>query len=133
MNPLKTKMNVRLLTNILVLTILTLVGGTLANAYDVGNYQVLEPSFLDNKTEISSFAEWSGIMVKTILSLIAGISVIQLAYGGIEYVLSASLGGKNDGKQRIQDALIGLGIALAAVLILNIINPDLVNFPGFLQ
>ena len=100
---------------------------------EVGNYQVLEPSFVGGKTEIKSFAEWAAILLDTALRLIAGLAIIQIAYGGVQYVFSASQGGKLDGKKHVQNALVGLGIALSAWLILKIINPDLVNFPGFLQ
>jgi L-asparagine transporter-like permease len=128
----KTKINIPKLAGWLPLLILLLFGSS-ALAFDVGKYQVLEPSFLGDTKEISNFAQWSSIVFKTILNLLVSISVIQLAYGGIEYILSASAGGKNDGKDRVQSALVGLVVALASVLILKIINPDLISYPDFLK
>lgn len=122
------------LTSALVLLLLS--AGTALALWDVGNYKLLEPTAISLRgdvTEVSSFAEWAGYFLKTVLGLIAGIAVIQLAYGGIEYILSASLAGKSDGRDRITNALTGLGIALTAWLILYLVNPDLVIFPGFLQ
>ena len=128
---MKTKKALKILFGLSWVLMIILVSNQ-SFGFDVGSYKVLEPSFIGT-TEITSFAQWAQLLLKTALGLIAGLAVIQLAYGGVQYVLSASYGGKNDGKKHIQDAFIGLGIALSAWLILKIINPDLVNFPSFLQ
>ena len=61
------------------------------------------------------------------IAIATGLAVIMIVFGGIEYVGSGTIGGKSDGKQRIQDALIGLLLAFMSYLLLNTINPDLLK------
>lgn len=62
------------------------------------------------------------------LAIAAALAVIMIVYGGVEIMLSESMGGKSDGKKKIQDALTGLGLALVSWLILYTINPAILNF-----
>jgi len=58
-------------------------------------------------------------------------ALVSIIYGAGQYVFSAGDSSKaSDAKDRITQALLGIVILLAAVLILNTINPDLVNL-GF--
>lgn len=62
------------------------------------------------------------------LGAIALLALAQMMRGGIEYVLAAGNVVKHeDAKDTIQQALIGLGLLLVSYLLLNTINPDLVN------
>jgi hypothetical protein len=97
-------------------------------------YQLLDNTVIPNGDgTVTSFAAWANALFVVVISLIAGIAVIKIAYGGLQYILSATSGGKSEGKQSITDAFWGLGLALTAWFILNIINPDLVKFPEFLS
>ena len=59
---------------------------------------------------------------------IAGVlAVLMIVIGGLEYLLSEAFTSKADAIKRIQAALWGLIIILASVVILNTINPDLLN------
>ncbi|OGZ45102.1 MAG: hypothetical protein A3J54_04470 [Candidatus Ryanbacteria bacterium RIFCSPHIGHO2_02_FULL_45_13b] len=63
-----------------------------------------------------------------LLSAAAVLALVMLVIGGVEYVGSAgntSLLG--DAKARMTNALLGLLLALTSWLILNTINPDLVD------
>ncbi|HYC34377.1 MAG TPA: D-Ala-D-Ala carboxypeptidase family metallohydrolase [Candidatus Paceibacterota bacterium] len=62
-----------------------------------------------------------GIVVAT------GLAVIMVMWGGIEYITSDALGGKEEGKEKIQNAFMGLLLALGSYLILRTIDPNLVN------
>jgi hypothetical protein len=62
------------------------------------------------------------------IAIAAGLAVIMIIWGGIEYMTTESWGGKGDAKKRINDALIGLGLALVSWLLLYTINPCLVQF-----
>lgn len=54
-----------------------------------------------------------------------------LVYGGFQYLLSAgSVGSAEEAKKWMWGAIYGLVLALAAVLILRTINPDLINLKG---
>ncbi len=57
------------------------------------------------------------------------ITVLSMVYAGIEYIGSgASLTSQADAKNRMKAAFIGLALALTSYVILNTINPELVNF-----
>ena len=62
------------------------------------------------------------------LSLIGITALGALVYGGFTYMLSDTITSKDDAKKYIWGAISGLVLALAAYLILNTINPDLVNW-----
>ncbi len=62
------------------------------------------------------------------LSLIAFLALAQMMVGGLTYILAAGNVAKvEDAKDTIKQALIGLGLLLVSYLLLNTINPDLVN------
>ena len=64
-------------------------------------------------------------LFKLVIAIGSILAVIMITVGGFEYMLSASELGKTNGMDRIKNALIGLGLALASYLILYTINPDL--------
>lgn len=59
--------------------------------------------------------------------LIAGfLAFVMIVYGGVRYAFSGgSASSKEEGKDAIKQALLGLGLLLVAYLILRTINPDL--------
>jgi hypothetical protein len=65
------------------------------------------------------------------LSVVGMAAFGALVYGGFQYLLSAgSMSSAEEAKKWIWGAIYGLVLALAAVLILRTINPDLINFEG---
>lgn len=69
--------------------------------------------------------------VNTFLQFLIGISgvivVIMIVGGGFQYVLSAASTQKTDAKEQITNALLGLGLLLGSVALLNTINPALLK------
>jgi len=63
-----------------------------------------------------------GIAAAVILAL------IMIIWGGIEYMTSDAWFNKEEAKKKINDSLMGLGLALISYVLLYIINPCLVNF-----
>lgn len=51
------------------------------------------------------------------------LALVMLVLGGVEYMASEATGQKQQARQRIQDALLGLILLLASVLILGTISP----------
>ncbi len=51
----------------------------------------------------------------------------MITFYGIEYAISEAVGTKQQAIEGIQQAILGLMLALASWLILNTINPQLVN------
>ena len=62
------------------------------------------------------------------LGLVGIAALGGLVYGGFVYMLSGTVTSKDEAKKWIWGAISGLILALAAYLILNTINPDLVNW-----
>jgi succinate dehydrogenase/fumarate reductase cytochrome b subunit len=57
----------------------------------------------------------------------AALAAIFIAIGGFEYIFSEAMDTKKNGRMRITQALLGLGILLLVTLILYVINPDLIK------
>lgn len=66
-------------------------------------------------------------LYKAGIVLASGLAVIMIVLGGAQYASTDAIGGKSDGKKRIQAALTGLVLALLSYTILNTINSNLVN------
>ncbi len=65
--------------------------------------------------------------IKLFIALCAVAAVVMITIGGIEWAGSELISKKEDGKQRIWQAVLGLVLALSSYLILYTINPDLLN------
>lgn len=69
--------------------------------------------------------------VKGFIQLSIGISavfaVVMIVIGGFQYMTSDALQGKSDGKTRIKNSAIGILLIAASFIILQTINPDLLN------
>src|SRR3989344_5880474 len=65
----------------------------------------------------------------TLIIMIAGLlAVIMIIFGGIKYMSTDAFTGKSEARATIEHAIWGLLLAVSAWLILNTINPNLVNF-----
>lgn len=62
------------------------------------------------------------------ISIAAVLAVLKITIAGVKYIMSDVVTSKQDAKKDIQGALFGLVIVLAAVVILNTINPQLTYF-----
>lgn len=67
------------------------------------------------------------IMIKLIIGIATVLAMVMIVLGGMEYMTSELISSKEAGKEKIKNAIIGLLIALGAWLILNTINPTLLN------
>ena len=66
-------------------------------------------------------------IIKVVLGLIGVLSVLMVTIGGIEYMSTVSVGEKEGAKSKITSALFGLLLALTSYIILNTLNPKLIN------
>ncbi|MCX6713143.1 MAG: hypothetical protein NTY66_02970 [Candidatus Vogelbacteria bacterium] len=111
--------------------LLILLPFTVIHAADPTGYVLLEPGIVGQAKDYavtSSFLEYISFFYRTILWLAIALAIVYIVVGGIEYLVSATAGGKGGGKKKVTDALIGLVIALLSWLVLFSINPDLVNW-----
>jgi len=63
-----------------------------------------------------------------LIALAGGLAVIMIVVGGIQYLSTDAVSGKSEGKERITNALVGLLLAIAAYIILNTVNPQILQF-----
>jgi hypothetical protein len=76
----------------------------------------------------SNFNDFLNASFKIGLAVAATLAVVMITVGGFEYMGSESVFSKTAGRERIQNAIIGLLIALLIWIILYTINPNLLNF-----
>lgn len=91
------------------------------------------PGLLDGTWTIdaSSIAEYIRVLFIGFVWSVGAIATVMVMYGGIKWVAAAGNPGRiNDARDIINNAIIGIVIALSSVVLLNIINPNLTSFTG---
>lgn len=76
------------------------------------------------KTDMATFLP---AVFKLGIGIAGALAVIYIIVGGFQYLSTDAINGKEEGKERINNALIGLILAISAYTILNTINPKLVD------
>lgn len=76
-------------------------------------------------TDISGFIPAAFTLL---IALAGGLAVIMIVIGGFQYLSTDAVSGKSEGKERIQNAILGLLLAIASYLILNTLNPQILDF-----
>ena len=76
----------------------------------------------------ADFFELVTVLINLLIGVAAVLAVIFITIGGLEYMTTDSLYNKEDGKEKIKNAILGLLLALISWLILYTINPSLVKF-----
>lgn len=75
-----------------------------------------------------NFAKYVDNIIKLSITVAAVLGVIMIVIGGFQYMGGESLQSKSAGKERIRDAILGIVILSISFLILNTINPAILNF-----
>ncbi len=78
-------------------------------------------------TQPNNLGAYLNLMLKLFIGICAVLAVIMIIMGGIEYMTSEIANTKEDGKNRITNAIFGLLLALGAYILLFTINPNLLN------
>jgi hypothetical protein len=86
------------------------------------------PFLGDTFTSLSDV--WNAFLMISIV-IAAILAVIMLAVGGFKYMASESVFKVQGAKEQMANAIIGLLIVLAAILILVTINSNIINFGFF--
>ncbi|HAS80991.1 MAG: hypothetical protein UR25_C0003G0155 [Candidatus Nomurabacteria bacterium GW2011_GWE1_32_28] len=81
----------------------------------------------DSSKNACPFGNYLNIMIKIIIGMAAVLAMVMITMGGVEYMSSELISGKEAGKETVKNAIFGLLIALGAYLILNTINPQLLS------
>lgn len=93
-------------------------------------YTLLEPlpisgGELSSNVSLSEYISWA---FRAVLALAGFLSVLMITIGGVQYIASgASVSNRDEAKDRITNAIYGLVLAFASYLLLQTINPQLVN------
>ncbi|MEK7650796.1 MAG: hypothetical protein AAB364_02940 [Patescibacteria group bacterium] len=80
-------------------------------------------------TTMASTENYIATAFPLFLAVAVALAVVMIAWGGLQHMLSKVPGSKQDGKEKISNAIWGLLLALAAWLILYTINPQILNTP----
>lgn len=75
----------------------------------------------------TSLAQFFNAAFKTALVVGAMLAVLKLGYAGFQYMTTDAFGTKGQARETIRDAVTGLLLLLAVWLILNQINPQILN------
>ncbi len=73
------------------------------------------------------FGDYLAGAIPFILRLAAVLAVVKIVIGGFEYAVSEAITSKQEAREDITQAVLGLLLALLSYLVLNTINPDLVQ------
>jgi hypothetical protein len=82
----------------------------------------LETSADLTSDEGSAVANYFSTIYKIGVSLVLVIAVVMLIYGGIQYMMSDSIGGKSGGRETIGKAIIGIVLAVTSYALLYVIG-----------
>ncbi len=75
----------------------------------------------------NSLANFFNNLYKYLIGLAAVLAVIEIIWGGLEISTKDSVSSHSNGKERIQQALLGLVLILSPVIVFSIINPSILN------
>src|SRR3990167_5541261 len=120
---------------LILLAVVTLTSPVIqVKATDMPPYTLLAPlpdpsggttSTIDVSGSAGSLGRYLNPMILLFIGLCAVLAVVMIVVGGIEVMTSELAHTKQAGKERIENALLGLLIALGAYALLFTINPDL--------
>jgi len=119
-----------LILGLIALSLSTIYYLLSTSAYAQTDYKLLAPlPYGANNTivETTTTAGYLPGLFRLILALATGAAVLRLMFAGIMYMSTDAFSGKEEAKGMIEETLWGLLLAISAWVILNTINPDLVN------
>lgn len=95
--------------------------------------ELLEPGVLPSAVQSGNvtFATYFSGVTTTVFALAATLAVLMVALGGVQYIMSDIVTAKQAAKERIISALTGLSLLIVISLILETINPNLLNIGAF--
>ena len=99
-------------------------GGSVALAQDYAPLAPIE-GYVENTTTATDYI--TGIY-RLAFWAAAVLAVVMIVWGGVQYAGSEAVTSKETAKKQIMAAVGGLVLALGSYLLLQTINPDLVNF-----
>jgi hypothetical protein len=80
--------------------------------------------FNPNNTSLEAFFN---LLFMAAIAIGAALAVVRLGYAGVVYMMTDLVTGKQNARRMISEVVLGLLLLLAVWIILNQINPDLLN------
>lgn len=115
--------------SIIAFVLVSLFGGALIASAQSYTPLAPLPGTIDQASGTTNISSYVAGMIKLLVALGAALAVLFAIIGGTQYVAAGiSPDAKSGAKERIVRAITGLTIILSSYLLLNSINPDLVNF-----
>ncbi len=65
------------------------------------------------------------------IGIAIALSVVMIVYGGVQYMSTDAVMKKEDGRETVKKALLGLFLALGSYLIINTVSPGILNTTNF--
>jgi hypothetical protein len=118
----KSKLNLKVATSRLLLLLFILVLPDLVSA-QIEYVPLIETGLQTGE----GFGDFINNLYYLSIGLAALLAVIKIVIAGVKWMLSDIVTDKSQAKNDIRGSLVGLLIIISAVLVLNIINPSLVN------
>lgn len=99
-------------------------------AQETGNgYVPLTNGFPRDESE-GGIANFLKLLFNWGIAIAVTLSIFMIIAGGLQYMTTDAVFGKEQGKERIKGAVAGLILALSAWIILYTINPEILNQSG---
>lgn len=92
-------------------------------------FVALEPS-IPGVTEAGqggNLSSYINSMFTVAIGAAAFLAVIMIAVGGFQYMSTDAISGKSEGREKITGAILGLLLILGSVILLQVINPNILN------
>lgn len=117
----------------LLFTIIVIIGVSVAQLTFAQETGKIYKSLVELPINLGSdrTEEFVRILYILSVSVAAFLAFVKIIFGGVKYMLSDVITNKEDAKKDIRGALIGLLIVISAFLVLNTINPQLVQLNIF--
>ncbi len=85
------------------------------------------PGLTSVQPDSAGLASFLNNLYKYLVGLAAVLAVVEIIWGGLEISTQDSVSKNQAGKERIQQAILGLVLVLSPVLVFTIINPSILN------
>ncbi|GEM_PF-3915632 len=90
------------------------------------------PFFSGEAIDGTTFAKYVRAIFIGFIYAVGVLAVVMVIFGGVKWVAAAGNPARiNDAREIVNNAIIGLVIALTSVVLLSLLDPKLVNFEGF--
>ena len=82
--------------------------------------------------DTAGLASFFNNLYKFLIGIAAVLAVIEIIWGGINISTQDSISKQGEGRERIQNAILGLVLVLSPVLVFSLINPSILNLSIYL-